>query len=458
MKLDINPGTLKFKRNNISKLLDTKNRWQSWLEVEGHMSIIQSKLGIIPKKVGKKIYNKCNLNKLNSNNIKRDLKKTGHKLVPLILELSRVCSEDAKKFVHWGATTQNIVQTGDILILKEIHKIFLNDISLILEILGNLAIKSKDFLMVGRTHGQHALPITFGFKVASWIDEISRHIERINESEKRVFTCRFGGAVGTAASFGKYELKIQNELAKKLKLKSTKMPVRTHMDHIAEYILNLIMTATTFGKIGQEIYNLMKSEVSELEEPISKNDIGSSTMPQKRNPHICQDLILLAAECRTLASITFESMMNEHEGSRQNHLMSNSALNQSCIKFGEILSTCKYLFKGLKINSKKMKQNLEMSKESVATEAIMLKLGKFIGRAKAHEIIHSCYNYSFTKDKNFLNTLKNNNEVKKYLNENMINKLINPNNYIGLSKKFSRQQSIIAIRLAKKIRKKYENY
>tara|TARA_B100001093_G_C26851733_1_gene1025465 strand:+ start:1825 stop:3192 length:1368 start_codon:yes stop_codon:yes gene_type:complete len=454
MRLDISPSSLKFKSKNISKILDTESRWNSWLKVEAEMAIVQSQIGIIPKNVGKKIAKKCSLNKLNITNIKKDLKKTGHKLVPLILELSRVCPKDSKKYIHWGATTQNIVSTGDTLILKKIHKIFLNDLSEILNILGSLSIKYKSTLMVGRTHGQHALPITFGFKVASWIDEISRHIERLIESEKRVFKCIFGGAVGSAASFGKYKMKIQHELAKKLNLISSKVPSRSHLDHFAEYILNLIMASTTLGKISEEIYNLMKNEFSELEEPISSNDIGSSTMPQKRNPHLCQDIMALAAECRTLGPITFESMMNEHEGSRQNHLMSSSALNQSCIKFGEILSTSIYLFNGIKVNKLKMLENLNNSKGSITAEVIMLKLGEKIGRQEAHKIIHDCYNNSFVNKKNFVEVIKKNPIIKKYLSPKMVDKLIDPKNYIGLCKKFAEDQGSYAKKLSKKIKNK----
>ena len=213
MRPDASPSGLKFKSNNIENLLSVESRWQSWLDVEASMARSQSELKMIPRKAGNKIAKNCNLKKLNLKNIYRDLKITGHKLVPLIWELSRVCDKDSKKYVHWGGTTQNIVSNGDILILRKIHKIFLNDLSDLLKILSKLSLKTKNDLMAGRTHGQHALPITFGYKVACWIDEISRHIDRIKESEPRVFKCIFGGAVGTSASFGKYGNKLQKKIS-----------------------------------------------------------------------------------------------------------------------------------------------------------------------------------------------------------------------------------------------------
>ena len=453
MRPDTSPSGLKFKSNNIENLLSVESRWQSWLDVEASMARSQSELKMIPRKAGNKIAKNCNLKKLNLKNIYRDLKITGHKLVPLIWELSRVCDKDSKKYVHWGGTTQNIVSNGDILILRKIHKIFLNDLSDLLKILSKLSLKTKNDLMAGRTHGQHALPITFGYKVACWIDEISRHIERIKESEPRVFKCIFGGAVGTSASFGKYGNKLQKKISIKLGLNSSRIPTRSHLDHFAEYNLNIIMLATTFGKIAQEIYNLMKNEISELEEPITSEDIGSSTMPQKRNPHICQDIISLSAECRSLAPITFDSMVNEHEGSRQNHLMSSYALNQLCIKFGHLLSSIKFVLRGLKINKKNMLKNLEISKGSIVSESVMLKLGTHIGRQQAHKIIHQMLNLSLKKNVSFIGLLKKNPKIQKFLTEKDVTNLINPEKYTGLSTLFSEQMSTVALNLSKKLKK-----
>ena len=161
MNLDLSPSKLKIKSYNYDSIFDTKNRWQSWLDVEAALAKSQSKLGMIPKTVGKKIASKCKLSKLNIKNIEKDLKKKGHKLVPLIWELARICDKESRKYVHWGATTQNIVSNGDLLILKKFHKTILIEISDILSILSKLSIRSKDYVMVARTHGQHALPTTF---------------------------------------------------------------------------------------------------------------------------------------------------------------------------------------------------------------------------------------------------------------------------------------------------------
>ena len=454
MNLDLSPSKLKIHSVNYDTIFNTRNRWQSWLDVEAALALSQSRLGMIPKKTGRKIAAKCKLSKLNIKNIEKDLKKKGHKLVPLIWELARVCDKESKKYVHWGATTQNIVSNGDLIILKKFHKIILTEISEILNILSKISLKSKDYLMVARTHGQHALPSTFGFKIACWIDEVSRHVERLYDSEKRVFRCIFGGATGTAASFGKYGLKVQQKVAKELNLYSASIPSRSHFDHFTEYTNILIMISTTFGKISNEIYNLMKNETSEVEEPMSSKDVGSSTMPQKRNPHLTQDVISLSTECKSISLISLESMFSEHEGSRQHHLMSNNALFRSCRITGEILSLSKFILKNIKIKPEQMKRNLKISEGSIVSESIMLKLGEKIGRQKSHDIIHRILNISVRDNKNFLFLLKKNKDFKENVNLKELNKIINPNNYIGLSSKFASEKAKFARNLIKKIKKK----
>ena len=246
---------MKKNEEDISKeYFSDLTRWQSWLDVESALALVQSEIDIIPSWAATVISKKSKISLINQTELKNIIKDTGTGVFSLTKSLSNICGE-AGKFVHWGATTQNIVSNGDLIILKKFHKTILNEISEILSDLSKLSLTTKDYLMVARTHGQHALPTTFGFKVACWIDEISRHVERLYDSEKRVFRCIFGGATGSAASFGKYGLRIQENIAKKLNLLSASIPTRSHLDHFTEYTNILIMISVTFGKIANEIYN-----------------------------------------------------------------------------------------------------------------------------------------------------------------------------------------------------------
>ncbi len=284
----------------IRALYTLDNRWQSRLDVEAALAHAQEELGIVPTGTAAAIERHARLELLDRTRIDAATARTGHPIVPLVWELARVIGEPAGGWVHWGATTQNIIQTGDLLVLRQAHTIFRDLIKRMLLALADLAERGAKVLMAGRTHGQHAIPITFGFKIAVWIDEILRHCERLRQSEPRIFVAMLGGAAGTFASLGELGPAVQAGIARRLGMSSMTIPARTTIDHLAEYVLLLGFLGATCGKIGREIYTLMKTEFGEAEEPVPEGSVGSSTMPQKRNPHICQEVIAGAAELRPL--------------------------------------------------------------------------------------------------------------------------------------------------------------
>ena len=187
--------------------------------------------------------------------------------------------------------------------------------------LAGLAERTKDALLPGRTHGQHAVPATFGFKVAVWIDELCRHVERLQACEGRVFVAMLGGGAGTLASLGELGLATQEKMAARLGMRPMTVPARTIGDHQAEYVTLLGLLAATAGKIGREIYTLMKQEFGEVEEPVPPGTVGSSTMPQKRNPKLSQDIIAAAAQIRALVPLALDAMQTEHEADRTTSIM-----------------------------------------------------------------------------------------------------------------------------------------
>ncbi len=207
----------------------------------------------------------------------------------------------------------------------------------ILTTLADLAERTKDVLLPGRTHGQHAVPATFGFKVAVWIDELGRHVERLRGCEGRVFVAMLGGGAGTLASLGEPGLATQDKMAARLGMRPMPVPARTIGDHQAEYVMLLGMLAATCSKIGREIYTLMKQEFGEVEEPVPPGTVGSSTMPQKRNPKLSQDIIAAAAQIRALVPLALEAMQTEHEADRTTSIMMSRALVQACELTGDML-------------------------------------------------------------------------------------------------------------------------
>src|SRR6185437_2675432 len=322
-------------------------------------------------------------------------------IVPLVWELSRVTGEPHGGWVHWGATTQNITQTGDLLVLRQAHAIFFKLIGEALSAAADLAERGADMPIAGRTHGQHALPATFGYKVAIWIDELIRHVERLKQAAPRIFVAMLGGGAGTFASLGAMGPKVQAGIGRQLGFGSMRVPSRVILDHLAENICLLGMLAASVGRIGREIYTLMKTEFGEVEEPVPPGTVGSSTMPQKRNPKLCQDIVAAAAEVRSVVPLALEAMYTEHEADRTTSLMFDSADARASIATGDMLSRLVEVLRGLKLVPERMRANLDIGGGLIMAEAVMLDLGKAIGRQHAHDVVYDAAMEAATAGKRF---------------------------------------------------------
>src|SRR4030095_8890827 len=230
------PTSLRIDDPGVRALFTEASRFQSWLDVEAALAQAQAELGIIPESAAREIVSKAHLKFLDLDAVRAGLAKTGHPLVPLVWELDRACAGAAGGYVHWGATTQNVTQTGQLLLARRAHAIFLRQLATLLLTLADLAEKTKDMLLPGRTHGQHAVPATFGFKVAVWIDELCRHVERFRDCERRGLVATPGGGSGTVASLGEVGPVIQDKMAQRLGMGTMTVPARSLGDHQAEYV------------------------------------------------------------------------------------------------------------------------------------------------------------------------------------------------------------------------------
>jgi adenylosuccinate lyase len=365
------------------------------------------------------------------------LEKTGHPLVPLVWELDRICGPEAGGYIHWGATTQNITQTGKLLQVRKCHQYYLDSIGLLLLTLAGLAEKSKDYAMPGRTHGQHAVPATFGYKVAVWIDEIIRHVGRLKGCEERVFVSMLGGGAGTMASVGLEGLRTQDLIAENLGLSSMSMPSRTIGDHLTEYITILAMVAATASKMAREVYTLMKQEFGEVEEPVPVGAVGSSTMPQKRNPRLSQDVVAWAAEVRTFVPLALEAMQTEHEADKTTSMMINSAIDRVCELTGNIVQGLNEIFSDIRLFPERMRENLDLTGGLIMSERVMLALGSEMGRQRAHDAVYEAAQRSVNENRPFTETLSEEEEVASRLTNEEIRDLLDPEQYTGLCSYFA---------------------
>jgi len=436
------PTASRVRDPGIRKLYELENRWQSWLDVEVALARAQVELGIIPAAAADAIAKVARLELMDRARIDEGFARTGHTIVPLVWELGRIVGEPHGGWVHWGATTQNITQTGDILVLRQAHGIFKRQIGEVLSAMADLAERGADMPLPGRTHGQHAVPATFGFKVATWIDELLRHVERFQQAAPRIFVAMLGGAAGTYASLGTHGPAVQAGIGKHLGMPSMKVPSRALGDHLAENILLLAMLAATCGKIAREIYTLMKTEFGEVEEPVPPGTVGSSTMPQKRNPKLCQDIIAACSEVRSTVPMALEAMQTEHEADRTSSLIMDAAEARACIAMGDALSRLGEVMRGLELNPARMRANLDLGNGLIMGEAVMLDLGLVLGRQHAHDIVYDAAQAAFVENKSFGALLAADPRVTAHLSPDAIAKLLDPVAYTGLCADMAREAAM----------------
>src|SRR5688572_29753737 len=423
----------------IRALYTLENRWQCWLDVEVALARAQAGLGIIPKEAVEPIARAARFEAMDRKRLDEAFARTAHTIVPLVWELSRLVGEPHGGWVHWGATTQNITQTGDLLVLRQAHGIFLGQIREILLRMADLAERGADMAMSGRTHGQRAVPAAFGYKVAVGIDAIAGQVERFEPAAPRIFVAMLGGGAGTFASLGEQGPAVQAAMGKHLDMPPMRVPSRVIGDHLTENICLLGMLAGTCGKIGREIYTLMKTEYGEVEEPVPPGTVGSSTMPQKRNPKLCQDIIAAAAEVRSIVPLALESMQTEHEADRATSLIMDSAEARACIATGDMLARLITVVRGLTLDPQRMRANLDLSGGLIVAEAVMLELGTKLGRQHAHDVVYDAAQAASVEGKSFSALLAADRRVTEHLDRKAIDALLDPTAYTGLCATMARQ-------------------
>jgi 3-carboxy-cis,cis-muconate cycloisomerase len=413
----------------VRVLFAKRHRWQCWLEVEAALAAAEAECGVIPAAAAEAIESAARLAVLDTGRIERGIAESSHPLMALVNELSAAAGEHGG-WVHWGATTQNITQTGDVLVLREAHGRILRLLAGVLTASADLAERTAGMLAAGRTHGQHAVPITFGFKPAGWIDELGRHVTRLRSAEGRVFTAMTGGAAGTFASLGQDGPRVQDAVAARLGLIPMAVPSRAVADSFAEYVCLLGLLGATGTRIAREVYQLMSTELAEASEPVPPGTVGSSTMPHKRNPQLSDDCIAIGAQLRTLVPLALEGMVHDHEVDGAHSAMLDDAVERACVLTGDLLTRLEVIVSGLEVDPARMRANLALSGGMISSEEVMLELGRAIGRQTAHEVVSDA---ARAEGVTFADALKRDPRVTAHLDTTAIDRLLDPAGHTGLS-------------------------
>ncbi|MBX3082329.1 MAG: adenylosuccinate lyase [Anaerolineae bacterium] len=411
-------------------------RLQKWLDFEAALAQAEVTVGIVPEAAAAEITRKAHFALFDKAAIKQGMDKTAHPLVSVIWQLSNLCEGDAGGYVHWGATTQDVMDTGLALHLKDAHAIFLATLDELIGTLSELAARYRDQPMAGRTHGQQALPITFGFKVAVWLAEVRRHKVRLEQAAERALVGQFAGAAGTLAGVKEHGFIVNAKLMELLGLGVPIIGWHTARDGFTEYACDLAMIASTMGKIAHEIIDLQKTEFGEVEEPFEMGKVGSSTMPQKRNPMLCEAVLALARMARPLATVALDAMHHEHERDWSSVQMEWAYLPELCNYVHGAMVMTQRILAGLIVYPHNMERNLHASGGLLLAERVMLALGKQIGRQHAHDIIYEVAMEAFESRRAFSELLKQRAEVTAHLTPEQIDELLNPVMYLGLAAEY----------------------
>lgn len=430
--MTIHPIESRYGREDVRRIFDEESKLQFMLNVEVALSKAHSVVGNIPKKDAEAIEKKANLKYVSVKRVKEIESEINHDVMAVVKALSEQCG-DSGKYVHLGATSADITDTALALQFREFIKFLFDDLKRLKKILLNLAEKHKNTICIGRTHGQHSIPTTYGLKFAIWASEIQRHIDRIQECRPRIIVGQMTGAVGTQAGFGKKGIRIQELTMKFLGMNSVLVSNQViQRDRHAEFLLNLALIAETLNKIGTEIRNLQRSEISEVSEKFLEKQVGSSTMPHKRNPIYAERICGLSRVIKADAFASLENIPLWHERDLTNSSCERIIIPESCILTDYILNLSIDLLKNLVFNYENIKKNLEMSQGLVMSEAVMIKLvKKGMGRQEAHELLRKCAMESYGEKFSFRNVLLKNPEILKYMNEREIVSALNPESYIG---------------------------
>jgi adenylosuccinate lyase len=417
----------------IKAVFTDRNRVQKWFDVEAALAQAQAEIGMIPQEAAAEISRKANADLVDLEAIGAGISQIAHSLVPALRALEHLCDGNAGEYVHYGTTTQDIIDTGLILQIKEAWAILLRDLRAIRAILAERSQRYKHTVMVGRTHGQQALPITFGYKLAVWVDEIDRHLERCTEAEKRLFVGNITGGVGTMASFGTHGFEVQERTLRKLGLGVPRICWHSARDRFAELAYLLVQMAATMGKMANEVYNLQRTEVNEVREPFHMGKVGSSTMPHKQNPSTVELVVGLARLVRGNLMPLTDALFQEHERDATCWRIEWAAIPEAVIYTGATLQHMKRVLAGLEARQESMARNLDLLGGLLLSEHVMLALGEKIGKQTAHEVVYEIAMQAQEEGMPFREALLANEQITAHLSRDTLEQLLDPAQYIGLA-------------------------
>ncbi len=416
----------------VREAFDSRALLQGWLDAERALAEAEAEVGVVPRASAERIAQECDASLYEMATLREGIAETQHPLVPLVRALSERCGE-AGAWVHWGATTQDVTDTGAVLQVRRALGPIKRDLGRARRAAARLAARYRDTPMAGRSHGQHAVPITFGLKAASWADELGRCEERLRAAAEAALTGQLAGAAGTLASLGEDAAAVRASFCRTLGLAEGKVGWHAARDRFRDLLHALDEIASAAERIAAEVVRLQTTEIGEAAEPLAAGHVGSSTMPQKRNPMICEYVVASARLLRASTSALRGTAAHANERDMSIWAIEWIAIPQALILAGGILEKLAHVLEGLHVDPERMRANLGLTRGQIMAEAAMMALGRAIGHERAHELVTGATRRATAEGRDLTDILAEDPEVSRHLPPADIARLLDPTAYLGLA-------------------------
>ncbi len=421
-----------FGTNRMRAVFDSRRLLQGWLDTWAALAEAEADAGLIPADAAKQIRTAARAELYDLEEIGAGVESGRHILMPSIRALS-ARSGDAAKYVHWGTTSQDIFDTGLVLQIREALGIVERELREQIGFLIPLAERYRDHAMAGRTHWQHAVPITFGLKVSFWMDELARHVERLERCRHNISVYQMSGSAGTFASLGERAPKVQAAFEKRIGLRAPDAPWYNMRDNVAELVSALGMIAATYERICNETGRLSSTEIGEVWEAQTKTQVGSSAMPQKRNPINGERAVANCHLVRGLVPVMQGLMVVAHERDMSVTAAEWLLVPQAFILLDGGMSLARRILENLQVDPQRMTENLGLTQGGIVAEAVMYGLGWKMGRGEAHEVTMKMARQAHAEHKALIDVMLKTQEVTKILTRAEMEALVKPENYLGVA-------------------------
>ncbi|MEO8345589.1 MAG: adenylosuccinate lyase family protein [Betaproteobacteria bacterium] len=410
-----------------------ENRTASYVAIERALALVQGRLGIIPQVAADEIVSHCDIRNIDMEKLRMQTERIGSPILGVVSQLNALCRDKLGEYCHWGATTQDITDTATVMLIREALDLVEQDLVAISAALAQLAREYRDTPIIGRSNLQHAIPVTFGYKMATILASIERHRDRLDQLRARVLVGEFGGACGTLASIEHGAMETQAGLMAELGLSQPVIAWHTARDSIAEVGCFLGLVGGTLGKIAMDVRLMMQTEVGEVFEPFTHGRGSSSTMPQKRNPISSVYIHAAVSMVRQHAAALLDAMIGDHERSTGPWQIEWIALPEAfCLTAGALQQT-RVVLEGMEVDTARMRANIDITNGLVMSEAVMMGLGRHIGREHAHDLVYDLCREALTSSRPLIDLLVENPEVSRHLDRAALESLCDPENYLGQS-------------------------